>query len=221
MIIASCADDVVMGYAEEVRDTMKKLSAFTAKRFGYIEHGNMRTTTATGYINVCASVALQRAQVDPSEARMLHYVDYYTQPTLCHNALDPEHIIVNGHNVVGMIGWFHADYVPEVYNRLRHYYRGYDDKTSLWYGRISSLRLSSPDLYDVTLGEHAARFAYAIARKDTEHTNQDRLAQLHDGVIRDLHSRRRLIDDTAVANVLHTSDPMSDIIDQIESMITT
>lgn len=69
--------------------------------------------------------------------------NYTGSAVFCHGALKPEHILLNGNSVVGIVGWSNAEFKPEVYDRLTYYFMSVPQSPNCWYRKMANVP-SSP-----------------------------------------------------------------------------
>lgn len=122
---------------EQVNVIVRALGQKTASNFGQITRGKFKTVTAKAFIaheiireklsgnTAIGNIRLNKGD-DNSEAL----------PVLCHRNLSPDHIILDGVEVVGIVGWSQADYIPEVLDRKCYETRGMNLGWSNWYAML-------------------------------------------------------------------------------------
>lgn len=113
-------------YKLQVSAMVSEMGAVTSNYYGEILDGNLKTTTVPGYITAHNMIEKLR---DPTYNGMPALTrdadwDYECKPRLCHGSLWPEHIIVKGTSVEGIVGWSSADFMPELIDRYLY---------QLWY----------------------------------------------------------------------------------------
>jgi len=127
--------DVVYSQIEAIICNMSHISS---PYFGHIQDGRCRTTTAHGYLrhHIEEDVLADRITSMPHD---LQGDDAYQGvPSLCHMRLTQDHIIVEGTEVVGIVGWSSADFVPEVMDRVRYYFES-SAETHCWNRRLADV----------------------------------------------------------------------------------
>jgi hypothetical protein len=106
-------------YKLQVSSIITELSAVVSDHYGCILDGNLKTSSVPSYISAHNMV---------EKLRNSHYIgspviatednwDHNCKPRMCHGAMWPEHIIVKGTSVEGIVGWSSADFVPESVDR--------------------------------------------------------------------------------------------------------
>lgn len=109
-------------YKLQVSSIITELSSVTSNSYGSVLDGNLKTTSVSAYISAHNMV---------EKLRDAHYVgspvestdddwNHDCRPRLCHGAMWPEHIIVKGTSVEGIVGWSNADFVPESIDRYTY-----------------------------------------------------------------------------------------------------
>jgi hypothetical protein len=109
-------------YKLQVSSIITELSTVCSDYYGSILDGNLKTSTVSGYISAHNMVEkLRNSQYVGSdvEAGAEHW-NADCNPRLCHGAMWPEHIIVKGTSVEGIVGWSNADFIPECIDRYTY-----------------------------------------------------------------------------------------------------
>ncbi|KAL9122213.1 MAG: hypothetical protein Q9187_001230 [Circinaria calcarea] len=108
--------------------------------FGHVQDGPLRCSTASGYISArvfvdkLAGILHKDDCIQPAQGAV-----YTGSAVLCHRNLSPDHIIMNGATVVGIVGWSNADFIPEVYDRLTYFFRSDPNSAICWYRKLSEI----------------------------------------------------------------------------------
>lgn len=109
-------------YKLQVSSIITELSSITSDNYGSILDGNLKTTSIPAYISAHNMVEKLRdsqylgSPVESTEDDWNHDCT----PRLCHGAIWPEHVIVKGTSVEGIVGWSSADFVPESIDRYTY-----------------------------------------------------------------------------------------------------
>lgn len=113
-------------YKLQVSAIVAEMASTTSDYYGEILDGKLKTSTIQGYITAHNMIEKLRDSTfsgfdpSPDEADWQHS----HKPRLCHGSLWPEHIIVKGTSVEGIVGWSSADFMPEIIDRYLY---------QLWY----------------------------------------------------------------------------------------
>lgn len=138
-VYSSLTEDEVDAVFMQVQATVWLLAKKTSRHFGHINDGVFRTSSPTAYLRV-------RTFFDKA-SKILNETDWVEQgsdsytsvATLCHGDLSPEHIIVDGTTVVGIVGWTKADFMPEAYERLMYYFRSNPKDSQCWFRKMADV----------------------------------------------------------------------------------
>lgn len=119
------------------------LAKKTSPHFGHVQDDTLRTTSASGYIRTRSFLDKLTAKMDWMTWNEIGTDSYVGTAVFCHGSLKPEHIILNGNDVVGLIGWSNADFKPEVYDRLMYYFMSVPRDPNCWNRKMANVP-SSP-----------------------------------------------------------------------------
>ncbi|KIW35721.1 uncharacterized protein PV06_11938, partial [Exophiala oligosperma] len=133
-------DAIMMQITALTWELAKKTSQF----FGHIQDGSLRTTCSAGYIRTRVLLDKLAGALDASDCTEVGTDPYVGSAVFCHGNLSPEHIIVNGATVVGVVGWSEADFVPEIYDRLKYFFKSNPKDPQCWYRKVSDI-VTTPD----------------------------------------------------------------------------
>lgn len=136
-------EDEIDAIQVQVEAIVWDLAKKTSEYFGHVQDSSLKTNSAAAYIRA-------RSFLDKLSGKM-YCVDwnevgtdsYIGTAVFCHGSLSPEHIILDGSTVVGIIGWSNADFKPEVYDRLTYYFASSPTDALCWYRRMANVS-SSP-----------------------------------------------------------------------------
>lgn len=98
-------------------------------------------------------------------------------PVLCHNALSPEHIILSGDKVVGVIGWGQADFAPLVLEKQWYAFHQCDSTWYEWYCHLAS-SICPEDKQHSLFYELCVRFVYELAWCNWDPRRRARLTEI-------------------------------------------
>lgn len=132
-------DDALNIIFYHIRMIVWELSTKKSSYFGHINDGELKTTTALAYMRTHAMFDVASGIMKANDYVQQDCRNYETRPTLCHMNLLPEHIILDGTNVVGIVGWSNADFVPEIYDRISYYLRSDPKDKHNWFYRMSNI----------------------------------------------------------------------------------
>lgn len=119
-----------------------KLQLITSTYFGRIYDGKPRTTLVNTFIQKRIIHDTNAKILQRGDCIVTEHENYNMLPVLCHMNLSPEHIILDGDNVVGIVGWNSADFVPELYDRLLYYFRSDREDPRDWFTMMSEVETS-------------------------------------------------------------------------------
>lgn len=121
-VIKHVSEEQLDHYKLQVSSIVRDLSLVTSTHFGSILDGSLSTTTVKGYISAHNMIEKLRNRKYASPRLLSKDGDWDKKcvPRLCHGSLWPEHIIVNGTEVKGIVGWSSADFLPEALDRYMY-----------------------------------------------------------------------------------------------------
>jgi len=124
----------------QVSAVVASLASKTSPTFGGVRQAKFKTNSAEAFLTRC--VVTEKLSGNPNTACLLPTVldDANEVPAvLCHRQLTPEHVIIDGVSVVGVVGWSSADYVPEAVDRTMYEYSSPKRKFLDWYRYLTNL----------------------------------------------------------------------------------
>ncbi len=124
----------------QVSAIVTSLASKTSPDFGSIRHTKFKTNSAEAFLTRC--VITETLSGNSTTVRMLPVVPGETHKlpaVLCHRGLTPEHIIMDGVSVSGIVGWSSADYVPEAVDRTTYEYSNPKRKFVDWYRYLTNI----------------------------------------------------------------------------------
>lgn len=136
-------DDDVDAIQLQVEAITWALAKKTSPHFGHVQDDTLRTSSASGYIRTRSFLDKLTAKMDWMTWNEIGTDGYVGTAVFCHGALTPEHIILNGNDVVGIVGWSNADFKPEVYDRLMYYFMSVPRDPNCWSRKMANVP-SSP-----------------------------------------------------------------------------
>lgn len=136
--------DEIESISLQVQVLSWQLAKKRSMHFGHIQDGAFRTQTPVGYIRTRVFFDRLANVMDASDWSEQGRDCYTSDAIMCHGDLSPEHIILDGTDVVGLVGWSRGDFVPEVYDRLMYYFRSDPTNPKCWYRQMSEM-LSHPE----------------------------------------------------------------------------
>lgn len=135
-------------YASQVSAMMMAAAKEVQRPFGHILDGKLQTESACTHIN--NRVLFERIHgnkyMDHEAMHAASGINAEEKPVLCHGSLWPEHIIVEGTNVQGIVGWSSADFTIESLDRILY---SMCDERRREYREWRQLLVDTP-----TVGEH-------------------------------------------------------------------
>lgn len=120
-----------------------QLASKKSAYFGHIQDGPLRTATPAAYIRTRILFDKLSGAMDASDFMEEGTDKYRCDAVMCHGNLTPEHIILSGATVVGVVGWSKGDFVPEVYDRLVYYFNSNPNDPKCWNRRMSEMMSSA------------------------------------------------------------------------------
>lgn len=148
----------------QVHALVWELGKTSSDKFGHIQHGRLATSTPASYLRTCVMIDKMKHVLDAHEWQEQGTDNYCCKAIMCHGNVSPEHIIVDGINVVGIVGWSNGDFVPEVFDRLNYYFRSNPNDPNCWYRKMSEVAIQmesgSPSVEFVI---NATTYAYKSA----------------------------------------------------------
>lgn len=135
----SLTDEDIDAIFVQVQAIMWLLSRKTSKYFGHINNGSFKSLSPISYIRTNAFFDRLNGTLNDTDWIEQGSDNYTSKATLCHGNLSPDHIIVEGNMVVGIVGWSHADFTSEIYERVSYYFRSNPKDARCWFRKISDV----------------------------------------------------------------------------------
>lgn len=138
-IITSMNDDDINSITLQVQGIVWELAKKQSPYFGHIQDGSLKSTTPIAYIRTRIFLDKLSGNMDSSDFVEQGIDKYKCNAVMCHGNLTPEHIIVDRGMVVGVVGWSQGDFVPEIYDRLKYYFRSDPTSPQCWNRKMSEV----------------------------------------------------------------------------------
>lgn len=137
-LLVDMHEDVVDHVSSQVAGVMRLLAGKSSSSFGRVTRGEFKTSTAPEYLvqtiirSSLANDNDKRGTLVAQEPR-----DEQIPAVFCHGNITPDHVIVRGATVVGIVGWSKADYIPEALEKANHERLCGNDKAGLFHARLA------------------------------------------------------------------------------------
>lgn len=126
----------------QVQAISMEMSRKTSMYFGHINDGTFRSTTPIGFIRTHSMFDKLKGINTIAEWQETGTDSYTSLAVFCHGALTPDHIIIEGTEVKGIVGWSKADFMPEAYDRLTYYFLSDPSSSLRWLRDLSEMLTS-------------------------------------------------------------------------------
>lgn len=141
-IIRRASNEELDHYKLQIRAAVTAIASVTSQYYGHITEPAFRSSTLTGYIR--SRVTIESTQHEDFYVNTSNIDEAgwnkQNKPRLCHGSLWPDHIIVNGTSVEGIVGWSSCDFLPESTDRYMYYMWYVRDRRSVqWQQFLSSI----------------------------------------------------------------------------------
>lgn len=124
--------------SQQVTAIVSALGQKTTNNFGHIRCGRFRAKTAKGFVT---QEVLKQKLSGNEMAKRIRVPELTSEDNLpavfCHRNMSPDHIILNGVEVVGVVGWSRADYLPEALDRVLYRYTPVSRGQRAWFGSLA------------------------------------------------------------------------------------
>lgn len=161
----------------QVSEICSNIHQLTAPYHGHVTGNPLMSKDASDYIS--------RTVV---RAKMLNHLDRLWElggrcesadkPTLCHNSLGPDHVILQGDVVVGVIGWGRADFGPPAIEKYWYCFSQCQDDWYEWYCHLSSA-VPCKDLPTSGFAKVCIRLIYTLAWNNWSSQLRPALSRIH------------------------------------------
>lgn len=166
-VISRLSDDDYDIIFEQIQGIIWKLGEKQSANFGHIQFNTLRSVTPSAYISTMVMLDKLTSKLDAEDWNETGRDMYRCPAVMCHGNLSPEHIILRGNTVVGLVGWSNGDFIPEVYDRLRYYFMSNPRDPRCWYRRLSEVTMNiNSGRPSVEFIFNATRYAYMRRWRD-------------------------------------------------------
>lgn len=167
-ILGTMTPEEIDAVQMQVQVIVWQLSCKVSPYFGHIRDGELRTTSAPAYMRLRMLMDVVAGRIPPDTYNTPANDAYVGRAVFCHGSLIPEHIIVDGINVVGIVGWSQADFVPELFDRLKYYFMSDPRRPVCWYKGMANMPVGiqtpPPTVeFALTVAEYAHKSAWCSA----------------------------------------------------------
>lgn len=177
--MASMTYNQVSSIEMQVSAVVWSLARKVSPYFGHLKSSRLRTSTAGAYVRSLAFADTITGSMDATCWQEVGNDSYVGTSVFCHGSLTPDHIIVEGTSLVGIVGWSSADFMPEAYDRLRHYFMSEHGDPCCWNRRMCNITTSaSTKPPSVEFAMNATSYAYRSAWCKATSVKRDELNRL-------------------------------------------
>lgn len=156
-----------------------KLADVRSEYFSHIQYSQLKTTTPCGYIRTKMLLAKLEGKINTDKWAEMDPDNYQCKAVFCHGNLTPEHIILDGIDVVGVVGWSSADFVPEVCDRLQYYFRSAPNDPMCWYRFMAeTYTCAEGNSLSIDFVINAATYEFYMAQSNASKKRKAELASL-------------------------------------------
>lgn len=106
-------------YKLQVQAMSDEFATVTSEYYGSILNAGLKASTVAGYLSARNLIEGMKSDgyTNCDVPTGPHNWNDNCKPRMCHGALWPDHVIVNGTSVEGIVGWSSADFMPESVDR--------------------------------------------------------------------------------------------------------
>ncbi|KAG9240535.1 hypothetical protein BJ878DRAFT_578973 [Calycina marina] len=160
------------------------ISIVRSEYFGHAQLEKLRTANAYTYVYALAMIARVKGQLDVHQASSLSSEGGpdIAVPVLCHGSLSPEHIILDGPKVVGIVGWSSADFKPPALDRSLYHFKSNPNDPMCWYRFISEIPCAGLSTSS-DLMMRCINFAYWLSRYNRSEEDTRRVDALMKSIL--------------------------------------
>ena len=179
-IIRKITPEQLDHYKLQVSAIVAELAEVTAEHYGLVLNGGLKASTVHGYISACNLIEKLRNHGYNSTAVPADSSNWNAEckPRLCHGAIWPDHIIVKGTSVEGIVGWSSADFMPESVDRYLYrlwYTNSHRDRS--WRRFLYSMPVVC-DAGSTNTAKYAMiQYAQSVATSRARYSKSKRIAQ--------------------------------------------
>lgn len=138
-VYSSLDDEDIDAIFMQVQAIIWQLATKTSDYFGHIQDGELKTSSPAAYLRTRVLLDRLKNRINEFDWEEQGKDNYVCKAVMCHGDLSPEHIILNGSTVVGLIGWSKGDFVSEILDRLQYYFRSEPNNPRCWYRKLSEI----------------------------------------------------------------------------------
>lgn len=138
------------GLLRDVRAAVRLISRHTSSTFMRLQGRNLATDSPVQFLNYKILLSKLSLDITEDEMKTVQMDDFDHESVLCHGSLTLDHIIVKKGKLAGIIGWSKADYLPEVFDRMKYYMSAPTSSEAEWAICMARTSLTSsrpPPLY--------------------------------------------------------------------------
>lgn len=137
-VIKTIEPEKLQHIQQQVAAIVFSLGQKTTSSFGRVRSGRLRTKTAKAYIAQCILTEKLSGNKDAKDTVLQVRDDSdVVRAVFCHRNISPDHVILSGVEVVGLVGWSAADYIPEFLDRTQYSLKSTGRRRSEWYDKLS------------------------------------------------------------------------------------
>lgn len=166
MVMKTATPEQMDHYKLQVSSIVTQLANITSSHYGTVLDGNLKTSRIPAYISAHHMIEkLKNSKYSGSKLESSEG-DWSAEcaPRLCHGSLWPDHVIVNGTSVEGLVGWSCADFMPQSLDSwmYRLWHTG-SRREQQWQEFISQTPCQDNAALTPMADEDMARYAQAVA----------------------------------------------------------
>lgn len=178
-VISTMTENQISSIEMQVSGVVWGIARKVSPHFGHLRSTGLRTSTAPTYIRSLAFADTMTGSMDATSWCEVGNDSYTGTAVFCHGSLTPDHIIVDGASLVGVVGWSSADFMPEAYSRLRHYFMSTHGEPLCWNRRMCNISTSLSTISpSVEFAMNATSYAYRSAWSNASNSRRNELNRL-------------------------------------------
>lgn len=182
-VISRLSDDDYDIIFEQIQGFIWKLGEKQSAYFGHIQFNTLRSETPGAYITTMVMLDKMKSKLDAEDWKEIGRDMYRCPAIMCHGNLSPEHIILRGNTVVGIVGWGNGDFIPEVYDRLHYYFMSDPRNPRCWYRRLSEVTMNiNSGRPSVEFIFNATAYVYRRRWRDVPEKNREIVTKLYNAL---------------------------------------
>lgn len=183
---------------QQVSRAVMRIASHTSETFGAIQGRGLKSVCPTTYISNKVLLSKINHEIAPNDITILGESNFPLKAVLCHGNLTLDHIIVKNGNMVGIVGWSKADFVPEVYDRLGYVFKSSHDDAPTWKTAMADVPFSHP-LPPTEFINYCVRYIFALHMR---HASGQAITDL-------ISTRARLLDPAMIVSSKDVGDVAS------------